>query len=110
MAPELCVTSVQSPSSSGTGSISSDAKSIRTAWPGSLHSDASWSSSPVSAPTQSFSTREHSRARSRRSAGSSSPETASSASDSAVSKAADEERPSPCSRSPSIVSRHGASA
>ena len=37
--PESSVTSVQSPSSSGTGSISSDAKSIRTAWPGSPHSD-----------------------------------------------------------------------
>ena len=82
--------------------MASVAKSIRIACSGSPHSAASWSSRPVSAPTQSFSTREQMRASSRRSAGSSSPATASRASASAASSAADEERPEPCSRSPSI--------
>ena len=51
-------------------------KSIRSAWPAAPASDASWSSSPVCAPTQSFSTREHSRASSTRSAARSSPASA----------------------------------
>ena len=47
-APESSVTSRQSPSSSGTGRSSSVAKSIRSAAPARLCSEASWSSSPVS--------------------------------------------------------------
>ena len=58
------------------------------------------------APTQSFSTREHSFASSIRS-GSGSPATASRARHSAVSMAADDDRPTPRVRSLSIVSRHG---
>ncbi len=55
-------------------SIASVAKSIRSASPSAPSSEASWSSSPVSAPTQSFSTREHSFASSTRS-GSAAPAT-----------------------------------
>ena len=87
-------------------SIASVAKSIRSASPSAPSSEASWSSSPVSAPTQSFSTREHSFASSTRS-GSSAPATPSSARHSAVSSAAEDERPEPCGTSPSIVSRAG---
>ena len=59
------------------------------------------------APTQSFSTREHSRASSRRSP-SASPASASSASASAVDSAAEEDRPLPRGRSPAIVRRRAA--
>ena len=70
------------------------AKSILIASPSRPQSEASWSSRPVSAPTQSFSTREQSFASSTRS-GSGAPATASSASESAASSAAEEESPEP---------------
>ena len=57
-------------------------------------SEASWSSSPVSAPTQSFSTREQSRASSIRS-GSSAPGDAEQREASAASSAAEEDSPEP---------------
>ena len=85
--------------SSGTRSIASVAKSMRSAWPSAPSSDASWSSSPVSAPTQSFSTREQSFASSTRS-GSSAPATPSRARHSAVSSAAEEDSPEPRGTSP----------
>ena len=74
--------------------------------PSRPHSTASWSSSPVRAPTWSFSTREQSFASSTRSTSGSS----SSARHSAASSAAEEDRPEPWGRSPSIVSRHGRTA
>ncbi len=77
--------------------------SRRMAWPSRPKSAASWSSRPVCAPTQSFSTREHSRARSRRS-GSARPLWASSASARATSSAADEDSPLPRGTSPEMRS------
>ena len=71
------------------------------------NSAASWSSRPVCAPTQSFSTREHSFASSRRSP-SGSPASASSASASAVESAADDDRPLPRGRSPRDVQARAA--
>ena len=62
-----------------------------------------WSSRPVCAPTQSFSTREHSRARSRRS-GSARPLWASRASARATSSAADKDSPLPRGTSPRMRS------
>ena len=59
---------------------------------------------PVCAPTQSFSTREHNRASSRRS-GSSSPATASNATHSAEPSAADDDSPAPSGRSLSMRRR-----
>ena len=100
------MTSCQPPRSSGTRSTASVAKSIRSASPSAPSSEASWSRSPVSAPTQSFSTREHSFASSIRS-GSGAPATPSRARQSAVSSAADEERPEPWGTSPSKLEARG---
>ena len=77
---------------------------MRIARSGSPNSDAIWSSRPVCAPTQSFSTREHRRARSRRSGGATSA-TASRARHSATSSAADEDSPEPRGTVPVISSR-----
>ena len=65
--PKAATASVQPRRSSATGSIERSRQSRRRAWPSCPKSAASWSSRPVCAPTQSFSTREHSRASSRRS-------------------------------------------
>ena len=77
---------------------------MRIALSGSPNSDAIWSSRPVCAPTHSFSTREHRRARSRRPGGATSA-TASSARHSATSSAADEDSPEPRGTVPVISSR-----
>ena len=89
------MTSRQSPSSSGTGSSASVRKSIRTACPASAAQRGELVEQAVAAPTQSFSTREHSFASSRRSAGSSWSASASSARHSAVESAAEDDRPEP---------------
>ena len=78
--------------------------SMRSARPGLEQSEASWSSSPVWAPAQSFSTREQSRASASLSGGSA-PATSHSARQSATQTAADEDRPAPRGRSLAIVRR-----
>ncbi len=88
------MTSTQPAKRDGTGVTSSDRKSTRSALPRSPDSDAIWSSRPVWAPTQSFSTREQIRASSSRSPASM-PLIASMARHSATSSAADDESPDP---------------
>ena len=83
--------------------------SMRTAWPSSPQSEASWSSSPVSAPHHTFSIREHSRARATRS-GASAPATAHSARQSEIESAAEDESPASAGRSPENSSRQGRSS
>ena len=102
--PESSVTSRHPSSSSATGRTSSERKSIRSAWSASPNSDEIWSSSPVCAPTQSFSIREHIIARSRRS-GRRTPLTANSASTRATSSAADDDRPAPRGTVPGDLER-----
>ncbi len=94
--------SVHSPSSSATGVASSERMSIRTACPRRPHREASWSSSPVCAPAQSASTREHRRASATGSSGS-----APSASATETHSAADDPRPAPAGRSARISSSAG---
>src|SRR5918999_1636929 len=93
-APESTTASTWSPSSSGTGSMVSALMSIRSARPRSPNREASWSSRPVSAPHQSRSIREQSRASSTRPGGSA-PATAHSARQSDTDSAADDDRPAP---------------
>jgi hypothetical protein len=101
---ESSVTRRQSPRSSGTGCRSSVSKSMRSAWPGCAHRDASWSSRPVSAPTHSFSTTEHRRARSRRSAGLVLARAPEQGEAEGGRERGEEESPDPRGRLPSIVS------
>ena len=89
------VTSVQSPSSSGTGSIVERAEVDAQRVPRAPQQRRELVEQPVSAPTQSFSTREHSRASSTRSAVGA-PAAPSSARHSAASSAAEDDRPEPC--------------
>ena len=93
----------QPPRRSGTGATARLRRSSRTAWPERPKSAASWSRSPVRAPTHAFSTREHRRASSRRS-GSGRPAWARSASARATPSAAEDDSPAPRGTSPAIVS------